>query len=201
MTPPNRPSGNMPNPAALQGGLVEVLAGVAILGVAFAWALDQVVFGPVAALAVQPFYGPAHRRWVAPGLAALRSDDREPERLDSAWWKALALGLLVLAAVGATAWLGSPDSVQVPASDGTAWAAGLPAALLGLMACAAGSAGGGRRFFGHAAAALAVSFGTAVSGAEPALGIAICGLYLLVFGGMDCMRFRRTVRTAMSARA
>jgi hypothetical protein len=165
-------------------GLLDILAGVGLLGVGVGWAVDLPVLGAVVPALLVPLWLPLRRRIVEPRVGFVEFSQARQHRVARGLYGALGLGVVVLvAALGSYFWIadfrqGSVATTLVP---------GLPAALLALLAVLTGLLTGAQRFGLYGVALVFAAAATILMNGGPAApmlaggGLVLCsGIALLV---------------------
>lgn len=168
-------------------GLVDLLAGLALLTMGIGWLLG---LGPTAAVLAPPWivlWAPIRRRYVEPRAGAVRHSGRIQSRADARLSVALACGLGALALVAALA-------VGVGRGAGAwemEWIAAVPALLTAVAAVVAGVLLGAGRFYSYALMLVAAGLVLDATSPEPGRAFIAVGLAMVGTGGMMLGRLAR----------
>lgn len=172
-------------------GLTDLLMGCALVtgGLGWSW------LGPLAVVHMPlwvTLWGPLRHRLVEPHAGYVKFS-RERNRVNTEkLWKALLLGLGMCVLLILAFWLGSRSGGAVTGPEH--WVAGLPAAILALMAVVTWLLTGARRFQLYSGGLLASGYAVVAAGGEPGLSLVLGSAFPLVGGGLLWNRFQRGYR-------
>ncbi len=167
-------------------GVLDILAGVATLFIGIAWQMDLVPLGAIAPAVVIPFWRVIRRRVTEPRLGHVEFSDGQVARNRSflQWMLIGGCGVFVLGVLGYFLVTGLRQDMG--AQD---WVAGLPTALIGLLALATSLIIAVPRFAAYALAFLVCGFGVVLYGLEPGVGILAGGAIVTIGGSLQLQRF------------
>jgi len=168
-------------------GLLDVFAGIAVIGIAALWAVDLVVLGSIVPVVLIPFWSPLRRRVVEPRVGYVEFS--ESRTAGNRRWLAssAALGVVVLALVVslyATVRNEPGEWLRVAAP-------GIPAVLLGVLAMLVSVGLGLPRFLVYSTVFCLGAFGVAVTASEPELAMFAGGVAIALNGARMMMRLLR----------
>jgi hypothetical protein len=167
-------------------GLLDVLAGLGVIGVAVFWAFDLVAVGAVVPAVLATLWVPLRRSLVEPRMGLVEFSEARMGRMRGRTLGLVALGVAMLLAVGVLLASGSRPgplrSILAPA---------IPALLLGFMAAVAGWVLGLPRFLGYTAALGLAGLAVAAADARPEMAMFAGGAACLLGGAWRLRRFLR----------
>jgi len=168
-------------------GLLDVFAGVGVIGIGACWAVGLVALGAVVPAMLLPFWAPARRTLVEPRAGLVEFSDERAGRNRRMLRSSLWLGVIMLAAfvvvyLQARSNPGALLPLVVPA---------VPAILLGLLAVIAGLFLGLPRFLVYAVLLVTAGLGVAVTDSPPEAAMIAGGLLVLASGAWRLGRFLR----------
>jgi len=168
-------------------GLLDVFAGVGVVGIGLFWTFDLVALGAVVPALLVPFWNPLRRALVLPraGLVEFsdaRSGHNRRLLIGSGW-----LGLFMFALFVTSYFLVTPDAGPLLPLV----IAGVPAVLLGLLAALAGLGLGLPRFLGYAGLLCVCGVGVVLADARPEVAMIAGGVLVLLNGTWLLGRFLR----------
>jgi hypothetical protein len=167
-------------------GLLDILAGTGVLGVAVFWALDVVAVGAVVPAMMAAFWVPLRRALVEPRVGLVEFSEARVSRMRGLSLGALGLGVAMLLCVGV--YLASRSGTGAVLAD---LAPAIPALLVGLMAAVTGWGLGLPRFLGYAAVLGLAGLAVAAVEARPEVAMFAGGAAPLVSGAWRLRRFLR----------
>jgi hypothetical protein len=165
-------------------GQIDLFFGIGSVAVGAFWTLDLIPLGAVVPAVLAVFWTPVRRAVVEPRAGRVEFSDARTARGQRLLLGALGVGVAVLFLLLLTAIWGTG---RTEALDRLI--AGLPALLIGVMAClvAAGLRLG--RFLAYAGVFLAAGLGVALAGRDPDVSILIGGATVTVSGTWLFVRF------------
>lgn len=172
-------------------GLLDLLAGLALLLMGLGWMTPLGPFAVIQAPLWIVLWGPLRRKVVEPRAGFVRFSLARQRSTTSGLSWALALGVGVFVLMAAAALWTRGDGTQLAVRDIHDLAAALPAGLVAIAAALAAVLTGARRFFAYALVLLAAGLATALLGHGPALPLAVGGLVSALSGAALLQRFVR----------
>jgi predicted small integral membrane protein len=163
-------------------GLLDLLAGLGVIGVAVFWAVDLVAIGAVVPAVLATLWVPLRRALVDPRIGLVEFSETRMNRMRGLSLGTAVLGVAMLLIVGIHVASGSRSSALVEDL-----APAIPALLLGLMAAVGGWAIGLPRFLGYAAVLGLAGLAVAIADARPEMAMLAGGAAPLV-GGIRRLR-------------
>jgi hypothetical protein len=168
-------------------GLLDLFAGVGVVGIGICWAFDLVALGAIVPAVLVPFWAPLRRRLVEPRAGLVEFSDARTEQnrrlgTSSAWLGVAMLALFTLVYLRTSRGESDVLAIIVP---------GVPALLLGLLAAVAGLGLGLPRFLAYAGLLGLCGVGVAVVDARPEVAMIAGGLLMLLGGARLMNRFLR----------
>ena len=168
-------------------GLLDLFAGVAVVGIGIFWAFDLVALGAIVPAVLVPFWYPLRRALVEPRAGLVEfSDTRTGRNLRLGIGSAL-LGLAMLAVFTMLYFRVAPD----PGTLLPLVIAGVPAFLLGLLAAMAGLGLGLPRFLVYAGLLCVCGIGVVLADARPEVAMIAGGIMMVLSGAWLLGRFLR----------
>lgn len=166
-------------------GLLDVLAGTALVLVGLGWHFDQAVLGAIGPAMMVPLWAPLRRKLIEPrtGYVEFSGNVRQRERKGTWLLLATGCGALVL---GVAVFVFTSDGGGVP---GRTFVAGLPAILLGVAAGLVGGLLRLPRFGVYAAVLLVLGALTVALGLHPAPAMLASGATVLACGAVLLANF------------
>lgn len=167
-------------------GLLDLFAGLGVVGVGVCWAVDLVVLGAIVPVLLIPFWEPLRRSIVEPRAGLVEFSDLRTKRmrgglLVSAW---IGVGLLISFIV--------LNFLSGRWGQSMAWVApGVPALLLALLAALAALLLGLSRFFAYAAVLCLAGLMVGLLDTRPEIAILVGGFVILLNGVRLLVRFLR----------
>ncbi len=166
-------------------GLLDVMAGAAVVLIGVAWLCDLVALGAVVPALVVPLWVPLRAQVTRPRMGYVELSDQH-QRHQRAWLTVSIVCGLALCLALALPLVGGREILPV-ASDRLY--AALPAGLLGLLGLLAAGVTGQMRFVAYAWGMLLCGIAVAVLGGEPGWAILAGGVLVLVVGVRVLVRF------------
>lgn len=167
-------------------GLLDLLAGSAVLGLSVFWAFDLVALGPIVPLLLILLWHPLRRKLVEPRAGFVEFAEMRTGRNRGMLRYSVLLGVAVLALFLTMYWTGGDRASAI-----RIFSPGIPALLLGVLAVFAAIGLSLPRFLGYAACFALAGLVVALMGAEPEWAMAGGGLIILVHGVVLWLRFVR----------
>lgn len=169
-------------------GLLDLMAGVALVGIGVAWLGDAVVFGALAPALVIPLWKPMRRAFSEPRLGRFEPGDDRQARTAQLLRMSLVGGVLALlvalGVVGLTEARPALAASMVPA---------LPGALIGALALATAVGLELPRFFAYAGVFAGAGVAVAMHGtADPGWAMICGGGVMLLVGVVMAIRLAQT---------
>lgn len=166
-------------------GLLDLFAAVGVLGIGISWIVGFPVGGAIVPAMLVPLWGPFRQRFVEPRLGMVEFSDAREQRNANMLKLAVLLGLGVFA-LSVTLYvlrdrLALDPSVQL--------VAGLPAALLGLLAVITAILVASVRFLVYSAVLVVAGVVGALNAWEPGLILAEAGAIMLIVALAVFVRF------------
>lgn len=161
-------------------GLLDLFAAIGVLGIGISWMLDFVVGGAFMPALLVPLWGPCRQRFIEPRLGLVEFGEARQQRNSNLLKQTVVLGLgcfaLVVAIFLLRGRLAVDPSVEL--------VAGLPAALLALLAVVAAFLVASVRFLVYAALLVVAGAVGALNGWEPGLILteAGAGMFVIALG-------------------
>lgn len=166
-------------------GLLDLFAAVGVLAVGVFWIVDFPVGGAILPALFVPLWGPIRHRLVEPRLGMVEFSDTRNERNFNLLGQTALLGLGFFALGVSLYFLRDKLGVEPTVT----LIAGLPAALLGLLAVITAFLVASPRFFIYAALLVAAGIVGALGGLEPGQILAAAGAGMLVMALSVFIRF------------
>jgi len=159
-------------------GLLDLLAGIGVVGIGTCWALDLVAIGAVVPGVLVLFWGPLRRSLVEPRAGLVEFSDARVGRTRRLGFVGMWLGLAMLAVftalyLFAAAEPGALLRLLIP---------GVPVFLLGLLAALVGLGLGLPRFLSYAGLLGGCGVAVILAGTNPAVGMIAGGLPIAING-------------------
>jgi hypothetical protein len=167
-------------------GLLDLLAGTAILGISLFWAFDLVALGPVVPVLLILLWHPLRRKLIEPRAGFVEFTERRTGRNRAMLRSSVLLGIAVLALSLILYWIGGDRNAAI-----RIFSPGIPAALLGILAVFVALGLGLPRFLGYATFFVVAGLVVALLGTEPEWAMACGGLVILFQGVVLWLRFIR----------
>lgn len=165
-------------------GLLDILAGVGVVGIGICWALDLVAIGAVIPAVVVPFWVPLRRALVEPRAGLVEFSDTRADHMRQLGRGSIALGAaLLLLFVGAAL-----VSDSAPRAFLTRIVPALPGVLLALMAALVAWSLRLPRFLIYAGAFIVAGFGVALTDGRPEVAMFVGGGAVLAGGAWRLRR-------------
>lgn len=166
-------------------GLLDLFAGVGVVGIGVCWALDLVAIGAVVPAVLVPFWIPLRRALIEPRSGFVEFSDTRVDHNRRLLAGSVALGAASLAVFAAL-------YLIVP-SDPAGWLVrvipGVPALLLALLAAFTGLALGLPRFLAHAAVLAVAGAAVVAADAAPEEAMIAGGALVAIVGAWLLRRF------------
>lgn len=159
-------------------GLLDLFAGVGVLGIALCWSVGLVAVGAAVPAVLVPFWGPLRRAVVEPRMGLVEFTDERTGRTRRFLAGAAWLGVALLLALG----VGYLAARSEPGELLRHFVPGLPALLLGLLSALVGVGLGLPRFLAYAGFLAVSGLAVAVAGAEPEIAMFAGGLAIALTG-------------------
>lgn len=158
-------------------GLLDLLAGVGVTGVAVFWAMDVVALGAVVPAVLATLWVPLRRAVVEPRIGLAEFSRSRIDRMHGLGLAAMGLGAAVLLLFGVYVTGSSPAGIFP-----SGLAPAIPSLLLGLMAALTGWGLGLSRFFVYAGVLGTAGLAVAVADARPEVAMFAGAVVLLANG-------------------
>ena len=168
-------------------GWLDVLVGLGLTLIGFAWLADQIVLGALVPAVLAPFWTIGRRTLIEPRLASPQfgTDQQAKTRRSLAGWAIFGAGI-ALTALASLVFVNRSGTGLTGLGD---LAVGVPAILVGI-GLFAGLIVGAKRFAAYAVFAIALGLAGAWAGVErPGLLILLSGGLVLSCGGALMARF------------
>ncbi len=166
-------------------GLLDLFAAVGVLGIGISWIVGFPVGGAILPALLVPLWGPVRQRFVEPRLGMVEFSDAREQRNASTLKFAVALGFGVFALCIILYVL--RDRLDFDPS--VTLVAGLPAALLGLLAVITAVLVASPRFLAYSAILVIAGVIGALNGWEPGLILVEAGAIMLIVALAVFVRF------------
>ena len=168
-------------------GLLDVLAGAALLGISTCWLMDLVAVGAAVPAVVAPLWVALRRRWIEPRVGMVQFSDTRQERTRRLLLGTAALGVaLLLLFTGVHLLRGSSGQGLLAQA-----APAIPALLVALLSALAGWGLGIPRFLGYALALCIAGLAVSAADARPEVAMLSGSLLMLGVGASRLLRFLR----------
>lgn len=169
-------------------GLLDLMAGVTLIGMGVAWLGDAVVFGALAPVLVIPVWKPMRRSFSEPRLGRFELGDDRQARTAQLMRLSLVGGVAALVVA-----LGLVGVAAARPSLASSWVPALPGALIGALATATAVGLELRRFFVYAGVFIGAGVGVAIHGAaNPGWAMVCGGGVMLLVGAFMAARLAQT---------
>lgn len=166
-------------------GLLDLLAGVGLIGISVCWFMDLVAIGAVIPALVMPFWVILRRRLVEPRAGLVEFSDARTTRVRRFEMVAAVIGgALLLLFLAAYVLKASPGHALL-----TRLAPAVPAVLVAVMSTLVGLGLGLPRFIGYALLLVLAGLVVAGADAQPAVAMLAGGIVMLASGLWRLQRF------------
>jgi len=166
-------------------GLLDMFAAIGVLAIGISWIVDFPVGAAIVPALLVPLWGPFRQRFVGPRLGMVEFSDAREQRNSNMLRLAVLLGFGFFA-LGVSLYF-LRDKLDI--GPAVSFIAGLPAALLGLLAIITAFLVASPRFFIYAALLVIAAAVGVLDGWEPGLILAEAGAGMLVIALAIFVRF------------